>query len=223
MAARGTGEAAASALRDLCGLYYAPVVTFLRCTGHSEDQAREWAHAFFEGLLERPRLDGVDPSRGRFRTYLLGAVKHFVSNERARARASKRGAGHEHVEIGSDRGEEGRVDPPDESQTDSERQFDRQWGLTLLETALNRLEGEMAAEGRSLHFEQLKPWLTGDSELTSQREVALLLGMNEGAVKVAIHRLRKRFRGLVQAAVAETVPESSNIQEELQYLLTVLG
>lgn len=223
VAAKGAGESASVALSELCEHYYQPVVTFLRCSGNTEDQARELAHEFFAKLLANPSLGSADPTRGRFRSYLLAAVKHFVSDQRAKARAVKRGGDQEHVELKPATDTSPGVDPPDDSQRSPERAFDRQWALIVLARALDQLADEHAAAGRAKQFEMLKPWLTGDIEALTQKEAAERLGMNEGAVKVAVHRLRKRFRSLVKDAVAETLPAGAKVDEELSYLISVVG
>jgi len=222
VAAGGSDEGAAVALSELCEQYYQPVVTFLRCAGNSEDHARELAHEFFAKLLANPSLGNADPARGRFRSYLLAAVKHFVSDHRARARAAKRGGDREHVELKPATDTSPGVDPPDDSLRSSEKEFDRQWALTILGQALDQLAGEHAAAGKSELFETLKPWLTGDAEALTQKDAALQLGMNEGAIKVAIHRLRKRFRAIVKDAVAQTLPADANVDDELSYLITAM-
>ena len=197
MAAHGEGETAAAALSELCDQYYEPVVTFLRYSGHRPEEARELTHDFFARLLASPSLGNADPARGRFRSYLLAAVKHFVSDQRDKARAAKRGGGLELLELKSATDTSPGMDPPDESLIRPEAEFDRQWAITLLARALDQLAEEHAATNRREAFEILKPWLTGDAEWLTQKEAAERLGMNEGAVKVAIHRLRKRFRVLV--------------------------
>jgi RNA polymerase sigma factor (sigma-70 family) len=223
IAAGGTGENASAALSELCGQYYQPVVTFLRCSGHPEDHARELAHEFFARLLANPSIGNADPTRGRFRSYLLAAVKHFVADQRDRANAAKRGQRLEHVELKPATDTSPGVDPPDETLRSSEKEFDRQWALTILGQALDQLAEEHAATNRSGLLEILKPWLTGDSEALTQKEAAEQLGMNEGAIKVAIHRLRKRFRALVKDAVAQTVPDEANVNDELSYLISVIA
>lgn len=220
--ARGGGTEARSALSDLCAAYYAPVVSFLRATGRDEDSAREMAHAFFAGILEgRNTLGGADPARGRFRSYLLGAVKHFLADQHERAAAVKRGSGVEPLPLDASTpggpGFDVHAPPVDETV------FDRQWALTVLARALRVLGDELAAAGKCGQFEVLKPWLTGGSAGTAQAEAASQLGMSEAAVKVAIHRLRQRFREAVKAEIAETVPAESDIDDELRHLIAVMA
>lgn len=214
---------AKTALSELCEIYYQPVVTFLRCSGHHEDRARELAHDFFARLLEKQSLGNVEQGRGKFRSYLLGAVKHFVADQFDKSRAAKRGGGKEHVELSPATDTSPGVDPPDKSLRSPEQEFDRQWALTVLDQALKDLATEHAAKGKGEFFETLKPWLTGDTGALSQKETADQLGINEGAVKVAIHRLRKRFRALVKEAVAQTLPDSEKVEDELGYLISVMG
>lgn len=221
-AAKGDTDAR-TALAELCESYYRPVVTFLRCSGNPEDRARELAHDFFAGLLARQSLGRVDRERGRFRSYLLGAVKHFVADQRDRSQAAKRGGGLEHVELRSATDTSPGVEPADSRAANPEREFDRQWALTVLEQSLDRLAGEQVAHGQTRQFEALKPWLTGGAGARSQAEIAAELGMNEGAVKVAVHRLRKRFRALVKQAIGQTLVPGESIEAELDYLIQVLG
>jgi DNA-directed RNA polymerase specialized sigma24 family protein len=208
--ASGKGVEAKAALSDLCAAYYGPVVAFLRREGRDEDAAREMAHGFFAGLLE----DGVgapERERGRFRSYLLGALKHFLSKHRAAAIAGKRGAGAEHVALSTDTAA---GLPMPESHNDS-LLFDREWAFTLIARALATLEAE-----KPVHFPTLKPWLDGGADC-SQADAALALGMSETAVKVAIHRLRVRFRELIRAEVAATVNDSSEVADELRHLIAI--
>jgi RNA polymerase sigma-70 factor (ECF subfamily) len=212
---RGEGEVAQAALSDLCAAYYGPVVAFLRRDGRGEDAARELAHAFFESVLS----DGVgapDPTRGRFRSYLLGALKHFLAKKRAASLAGKRGGGAEHVPLV----EETNTSPglPVPGVLDDTLAFDREWALAVIARALTTLENEHV--GKEPMFAALKPWLDGGAAV-SQAETARMLGMSETAVKVAIHRLRARFRELIRAEVASTVNDPAEVTEELRHLIAV--
>lgn len=222
MSANGQTPGAGEAMSELCSAYYAPVVAFLRVQVGDEDKARDLAHAFFARLLEKKSLAGIDPGRGRFRSYLLGAVKHFVWDLKARDQAARRGRQHEHVSLEPGTDTSPGVDPPDPAGGQMELEFDRQWAFTLLESALGRLEAEQKAAGNERQFELLKPWLSGGAN-ESQAEVSSRLGMNAGAVKVAIHRLRKRFREVIRQSIARTVESREAIQEEMDYLLEVLS
>jgi RNA polymerase sigma factor (sigma-70 family) len=214
---------AKTALAELCGIYYQPVVAFLRCTGNSEDRARELAHEFFAYLLERQSLGNVEQGRGKFRSYLLAAVKNFVADQYDKSRAAKRGGDREHVELRPATDTSPGVDPPDRTSRSAEEEFDRQWALTVIDQALQDLATEHEARGKGEQFAILKPWLSGGDDSLSQREAADRLGVNEGAVKVAIHRLRKRFRTLIKEAVAQTLPKQEDVGDELSYLISVMG
>ena len=214
LVARASGDdaAAQAALGELCAAYYAPVIAFLRARGREEDAARELAHAFFEKVLAGGALGGADRARGRFRSYLLGAVKHFLADRFDRARAEKRGGGIEPEPL------ETAVHPA----VEDERAFDRQWALTLIARALETTGAELRDAGKAQHFDVLKPWITGGGETFPQAAAAQQLGLSEGAVKVAIHRLRQRFREAVKAEIAQTVPTPGDIDDELRHLLAVL-
>ena len=216
--AKGGDTAAKTALSELCAAYYAPVNTFLRAEGRTEDAARELAHEFFARVLAGGALGGADAARGRFRSYLLGALKHFLADSRAHANREKRGGGiaPEPLDTGTSAG------LPLPSARDDDRIFDRQWALTLIARALEIVATELRDAGKGKHFDALKPWLTGENPALSQATTAQQLGMNEGAVKVAIHRLRQRFREAVKAEIAQTVPDAADVDDELRHLLAVL-
>lgn len=214
---RGDDTEAKQALSDLCAAYYAPVVAFIARSGFDDSRARDLAHDFFARVLSAPKTLKADAERGRFRSYLLGAVRNFVCDALDRERARKRGGGAV-VESLTETG----LTLPDASAAAPDRAFDRQWTLTLLDRVLKQLSHEFEAAGKADHFAQLKPWLTGDDTSMTQADLARQLGMNEGAVKVAIHRLRKRFREMVKVEVAQTVTESE-VREELDYLVTTLA
>jgi len=207
--ARGDSPEAKAALSELCSSYYAPVFAFIRHNAVDEDSARELTQEFFRRLLSGRGIYAVDPERGRFRSFLLGAVKHFLSDMRDHDRRLKRGEGKTPLEL-----EETIIDaqalPPD-------REFDRKWAFTVLDRALAVLGAEKVD-----HFDILKPWLTGDSGDLSQADAAKQLGMTEGAVKVAIYRLRRRFRELVKAEVAQTLNDPEQVRDELAALIEAI-
>ena len=208
--ARGEGAEARAALSDLCAAYYAPVVAFLRREGREEDAAREMAHAFFAGLLAGG-VGAPERGRGRFRSYLLGALKHFLSKHRAAALAEKRGAGAEHIALTTDTA----AGLPLPVAADETLAFDREWAHALIARALAALEVEKPA-----HFPALKPWLDGGASI-AQADAAHALSMSETAVKVAIHRLRARFREIIRAEVAATVNDPADAADELRHLLAI--
>ncbi|HTH48535.1 MAG TPA: sigma-70 family RNA polymerase sigma factor [Candidatus Limnocylindria bacterium] len=230
LAARGETPAAKAALGELCEAYYQPVFRFFRREGHDEDAARELTQEFFARLLAGAGVANVAPERGRFRSFLLGAVKHFLGDHRNRERALKRGGGmipepldpvgHGH---GTAPGTAPGLQVADAAADRPDSFFDRQWAFALMDRALTGLAAELAAEGRATHFAALKPWLVGDTTALSQAEAARTLGLGEGAVKVAIHRLRKRFRELVRHEVAQTIPATEDVDTELRYLVEVLA
>lgn len=211
---RGSDTQASAALSELCEAYYAPVVAFLRREGREEDTARELAHDFFAKLLAGGAIEGARPERGKFRSYLLGALKHFAADQRDKASAAKRGSGLQPAEL-DDEMTDFAAEKPD-------AEFDRQWALTVLARALGRLEAEMVSDGKKAHFDALKPWLTAEADSTPQTVAAEKLGLSVEAVKVAVHRLRKRFREAVKAEIAQTVSDSSDVREELDALMAAL-
>jgi RNA polymerase sigma factor (sigma-70 family) len=220
--ARGDSPEAKAALSDLCAAYYAPVLAFIRRNTPDEDSARDFTQEFFTRLLARQGIDGVDPIRGRFRSFLLGAVKHFLATMHEHTHRLKRGAGEplESIDPGTDTSPGLQLADPNAPSPDLE--FDHRWALTILDRALAALAQEQVASGKAGHFEALKPWLTGDTEHVSQAEAAARLGLNEGAVKVAIHRLRRRFREVIKDEIGQTVSDPAQVDAELHYLLEAL-
>lgn len=214
---RASGESAEArlALSDLCAAYYEPVIAFLRREGQSDDSARELAHAFFAGILENG-MGAPEEGRGRFRSYLLGALKHFLSKGREASSAAKRGGGLEHVPLASGTDTSPGFQMP--GVLDDTLAFDREWALTLIGRSLARLEAEHSQKPD--FFAAFKPWLDGGAS-ESQAEVALSLGMSETAVKVAIHRLRVRFRELIRAEVSATVHDPVEVGDEIRHLIAV--
>src|SRR5439155_19633450 len=220
--ARGDSPDAKAAFSELCAAYYAPALAFIRRNAPDEDAARDLTQEFFSRLLARQGIDNVDPRRGRFRSFLLGAVKHFLADMRDHAHRLKRGAGQplETIEPGTDTSPG--LELPDCNHPSPDRVFDRRWALTLLDRALAALAEEHKAAGKSDQFETLKPWLTGDTENISQADAARQLNLNEGAVKVAIHRLRRRFREVIKNELGQTVNDRAQVDEELHHLLEAL-
>jgi RNA polymerase sigma factor (sigma-70 family) len=225
LAARTESPAARAALSDLCAAYYAPVHAYIHRTTRDLGEARDLTHAFFERLLAGSMLGGVQPDRGRFRNYLLGAVKHFLADVRDKQNAHKRGNSHAHLPLaaGSNFGStEGAVDPVDPRVLPPDAWFDRQWALTVLNRALDTLAEEHGVAGRIAHFAALKPWLAGDRPDLSQAEAAAGLKISEGAFKVSLHRLRHRFRDQVKREIAATLAHPGDAEDELQSLLRAL-
>ena len=225
LSARGETPEAQMALGQLCEAYWMPVFRFIRRSNYPEDPAREMTQEFFAQLLARHGLDHVEQGKGRFRSYLLGAVKHFLADQLDRANAVKRGGGQATVslELQTETHTTVSLQVSDPASQLPDAFFDRQWALNLVDRALNALAAELAAAGKGKHFETLNPWLVGETSSLSQSEAARELGLSEGAIKVAIHRLRKRFRDLVKEEVAGTVDQTVSVQEELRYLLEALA
>jgi DNA-directed RNA polymerase specialized sigma24 family protein len=194
------------------------------------DDARDLTHEFFARLLAGHSLNHVERGRGRFRSYLLGAVKHFLSDLRDRDRAAKRGGGTAPISLdsgsapGGDADDSGRGwEPADASGFPPDAFFDRQWALNLLDRVLAALAQEHEQAGKTREFEVFKPYLTGDTTATSPSDAAASLGVSTGAAKVAIHRLRKRFRQLVRAEITATVADVDDIRSEMDYLIQALA
>ena len=223
--ARGETAEAKAALSELCEAYYASVFAFLRQDGREEDAARELTQEFFARLLAGHGLDTVEPGRGRFRSFLLGAVKHFLTDQRDRANAAKRGGGHAPVSIeaGGSTDTTAELQIADPAGPVPDTVFDRQWALTVVDRAVTRLAADFQSEGKQAQFDALKPWLLGEIPELSQADAARQIGLSEGAVKVAVHRLRRRFREVVKSEIAQTVGDTAQVAEELRYLVEVLA
>ncbi len=220
---RGDDTPAKAALSELCEAYYEPVVVFLRREGRGDDAARDLAHGFFARLLEGGALEQAEQVRGRFRSYLLGALKHFLADQRDHGMAAKRGGRVEHVSVDVDASTSAPgLQVADSGVAGPDAEFDRQWAISLLDSALRDLESELTAEGKAAVFDLLKPWLTGDADAASQSNIGEALGISTDAVKVSVHRLRKRFRALVKKRIADTVEGAAQAQEEWQHLMAAL-
>ena len=223
LSARGESPEARTALGALCEAYWMPVFRFMRREGRDEDSARELTQGFFAQLLAKNGIETVEPAKGRFRSYLLGSVKHFLADQRDRAQAAKRGGGQDLVPIDTSSSTTTCVQLPDPGSPAPDAYFDRQWALNVIDRALKSLADDFDAAGKSTQFEALKGWLVGDIENLSQAEAGRQLGLTEGAVKVAIHRLRKQFRELVKTELAHTVESPEQVREELNYLMEALS
>jgi RNA polymerase sigma factor (sigma-70 family) len=223
--AKGESVEAQTALSELCEVYYQPVLRFLRRDGRDEDAARELAQEFFARILSRGGFDGADPERGRFRSYVLGALKHFLSDLRDRELRQKRGSGvaPESLDSSVEHETSPGLQVADVGVVAPDVNFDREWALIVMARALEELQREMKATGKSDQFAVLKPWLMGDAPSMSQSDAARKLGINEGAVKVAVHRLRKRFRDAVRTEIAQTLRDPAMVDEELQHLIAALS
>jgi RNA polymerase sigma-70 factor (ECF subfamily) len=225
--ARGETEDAHKALGELCEIYWMPVFRFIR-RERDEETARELAQEFFARLLEGSGIRGVDRACGQFRSFLLGAVKHFLSDLRRREGRLKHGGvvvvesldAPEPLNAG---GEASEWQIPDPSAVTPDAFFDRHWALTIMDRALGALERDFVDAGKSEQFQKLKPWLAGDAGERSQSEVAHELGMSEGALKVAVYRLRKKFRDAVREEIGHTLRDPALVDEELRHLVDALA
>lgn len=225
MRAQDDTPEAQAALGELCEIYWLPVFRFLQRDGRSEDSARELTQEFFALLLSRDGVLKVDRGLGRFRSYLLGALKHFLSNLKRSEGRQKRGGDviQESIDATPVANTSSEIQVPDPRAQVPDSFFDRQWALAVMERALNAVGAEFKTGGKEQQFEVLKPWLIGETENLSQAEAARQLGMTEGALKVAIHRLRKNFRAAVQSEISQTVTSPDEVASELRYLIEALS
>jgi RNA polymerase sigma-70 factor (ECF subfamily) len=221
-AGQDAAAGSAEALARLCEIYWYPVYAFVRHQGYSSDDAADLTQAFFTRVLERHYFAGADPGRGRFRAFLCAAVRHFLSNERDWARALKRGGAHQIVPFEAVTAE-GRYRREPRDEVTPETLFDRRWALLVLERALERLREEHRAAGKIELFERLKGFLTGDHGDQPYAEAAEHLSMTEGALRVAVHRLRRRFRDALTSEIAETVSDPADAAAELDHLMRAVS
>jgi RNA polymerase sigma-70 factor (ECF subfamily) len=220
-AAAENPSAVEPALEELCRAYWYPIYAFVRRRGHSADDAADLTQSFFARLLEKEYLADADQQRGRFRAFLLTAVSRFLSKEHERAAAQKRGGGQRILAIDAAEGEARYQREPSHELT-PQRIFERRWALTLLDRTLAALRQEHEAAGKLALFDALKVFLTGEAGAPPLREAAANLQMTEGAVKVAVHRLRQRYRDALRAEIAQTVSELGDVDDELSLLLSAL-
>jgi RNA polymerase sigma-70 factor (ECF subfamily) len=211
---------AREALEKLCQAYWWPLYAFVRTRGYSAEDAQDLTQAFFARIIETGGLASADRDRGRFRSYLLGAMKHFLANEWHRSQTQKRGGQVRFIEWDA-LDPEGRYAGASKSSEDPEQLFDREWALETIAGTLQALSDEMEAAGKIKLFEELKGILTGDDDVP-RKEIAGRLNMSEGAAKVALHRMRRRYGELLRAAIAETVRNETDLEDEMRYLVAVL-
>jgi RNA polymerase sigma-70 factor (ECF subfamily) len=221
LAARG-GADADSALETLCRVYWYPLYAFVRSRGHASADAQDLTQGFFAQLLAHDYLRAAQPERGRFRTFLRMALQRFMANEWDRGQARKRGGGRVHVPIDTVIAEQ-RLRDEGRSQTPPDVGYDRRWALALLDDAAVRLEAEYRGAGKETEFAALKPHLTADRGEIPYAEIAAALDTSEGAARVAIHRMRRRFRECFRQAVADTVAGPDEVEPEMREVLAALG
>lgn len=218
LAASGDTPEAAEALSALCRTYWPPLYAFIRRWGHGPEDAADLTQDFFAELLRREDLKGVDPARGRFRSFLLACCRNFLCKDRRREAA--RGPAPVSIDSG-DAERRYRMEPADALSPD--QAYDRRWALTVLERALDVLRDDYGRTGKAALFEALEPTLTGDPLTGGYAEAAGTLGMSEGAVQVAVHRLRRRYREAIRALIAETVDDPGQVDDELRDLFAAFS
>lgn len=221
LSTRDDGPDGRAAMDLLCATYWPPLYSWLRRRGHGAADSEDLIQGFFAELLERRVVLKADAARGRFRAFLLGALQNFVGHERDRAQALKRGGARKVLPLGCDALESQSRFEPSDPQT-LEHHFARDWALAVLAAAIERVRREYADDGRFATFDRLRPFLAYDGNAGSQAEAAADLGVSEGAVAVAVHRLRSRLRTALRAEVATTVGDDGAVEAEIGELFRAL-
>ncbi len=221
-AGRSDTVCAQVALEKLCRAYWFPLYAYVRRLGHSVEDAQDLTQEFFARVLEHHWLARADQAKGRFRTFLLTAMERFLANEWDKVRALKRGGGHRDLPIQLDTAETRYGVEPADTRT-PEQAFEYRWALTLLDEVVGQLEEEYRGRAQADLFASLKPCLVGERAAQPYAELAAGLGIEEGTVKVAVHRLRQRYRELLRAEIANTVASSSEVDAEMRHLFNVLA
>jgi RNA polymerase sigma factor (sigma-70 family) len=206
-----------AALEELCRTYWFPLYAYVRRRGHTKEDGEDLTQAFFARLLEKNFLANLSGEKGKFRAFLLAALKHFLTNEWDKSQRQKRGGGSMHLSLDWQTADT-KFQVAATNEPSPDQAFDREWALALLAKVIARLQNECAADGKAKLFEQLKVFLTTGSGETVQRETAKVLGLEEGAVRVAIHRLRKRYRILLREEISQTLSDSAQVDEEMRAL-----
>jgi RNA polymerase sigma factor (sigma-70 family) len=221
-AGRQNPAQAVESLEKLCTLYWRPLYAYIRRQGESPHDAQDLTQEFFLRLLKKDYLNAVDQGKGRFRSFLLAALKHFLSNERDKARAQKRGSGQSPLPLDFT-GEETHLTFQPADNITPEILFERRWATTLLEQALARLRQEYTGQGEESLFEKLKTTLTEGRGSLAYSGLAAGLNLSEAAVKMAVHRLRQRYRECLRPEIAQTVATTDEIEDELRYVMGVFA
>lgn len=215
-------SAAERALAALFETYWYPLYAYVRRRGFDPEDARDLTQSFFASLLARRSFEGLDAERGRFRAFLLASLKHFIANDVAHRKALKRGGGAIPAALGWDSAEGRYQHEPADAASTPDRLFERRWALTVIDRVLADIRAEWTAGGRAAEFDALRSCLLGDAPEGGYAEVARRLGSTEGAVKVAVHRLRRRFQALLRAQIAETVASPDQVDDEIRALIRAL-
>jgi len=216
-ATRKDAPESAAALEAICHAYWYPLYAYVRRRGYGKEDAEDLVQAFFARFLEKNYLAGLDAERGRFRAFLLASLKHFLINEWKKAQRQKRGGGELPLSLDWQTADT-KFQVAATNEPSPDKAFDREWALALLAKVIERLQKECEAEGKGKVFEQLKTFLMAGKGESAQSEVAKVLDMEEGAVRVAIHRLRKRYRVLLRDEIVQTLADESLVDEELRAL-----
>lgn len=210
-----------AALEELCRSYWYPLYAYVRRRGHSPEDAQDLTQEFFARLLARNWVGSADPQKGRFRTFLLTAMSHFLADEWDRLKAQKRGGGQRVLPLEAATAETRfQLEPAD--LLTPEKAYERRWAQTILESVFEQLRQAYAAEGKAALFDELKGSLTQARAAVPYAKLALRLNLSEGALRVAVHRLRQRYRELLRTEIAHTVAEPGEVEEELRYLFRTL-
>jgi RNA polymerase sigma factor (sigma-70 family) len=221
-AKRRNDPAGAEAFARLCERYYEPLYSYLRRRGWTAEDAQELTQGFMARLIEKELLRHADPARGRFRAFLLTSLKHYAANEHVRATAAKRGGAQTFLSLDLEAAEDRYRNEPRDDLT-PERLYERRWALAVLERALDALRAEFRANGRETLYDAVHQRLMGETDTPPYRTIAERFGTSESAVKVTVHRMRRRYGELVRTEVAGTVESEKAVDDELRYLLTALG
>jgi RNA polymerase sigma-70 factor (ECF subfamily) len=218
----GHDTAAAGALASLCSTYWYPLYAFVRRSGYNRHDAEDLTQGFFYSFLKRESLAHVSPLAGKFRSYLLTCLKHFLANERRRAQTQRRGGGLQEIPFDGDAAETRYLAEPADNAT-PDVLFERRWAFTVLDRVLENLRQEYVQRDKGALFEDLRGLLPGDAVIGSRAELAARHGLSVGALDVALHRFRQRFGALLREQVVGTVSSPDEVEQELRYLVSVLG
>jgi DNA-directed RNA polymerase specialized sigma24 family protein len=221
-AGRGRTPQSDLALEELCRTYWYPLYAYIRGRGYTREDAEDLTQAFFARLLEKNYLEGLSSEKGKFRAFLLAALKHFLANEWDRARRQKRGGATTPISLDWQSADARyQIDPADNLSPD--KLYDRAWAVTLLERVIVRLRDESAADDKSKLFEELKPFLMAGKSAIPYAQAAASLDMTEGALRVAVHRLRRRYRELLREEIGQTLSDPAQVEEEVRALFSAFA
>jgi RNA polymerase sigma-70 factor (ECF subfamily) len=205
------------ALEELCHTYWFPLYAYVRRRGHTKEDAEDSVQAFFARFLAKNYLEGLSAERGRFRAFLLASLKHFLINEWKKSQRLKRGGGEANLSLDWETADT-KFQVAATGEPSPDKAFDREWALALLAKVIERLQKECEGDGKAKLFRELKVFLTTGKDESSHADAARNLGMDETAVRVAVHRLRKRYRQLLRDEIAQTLAEPADVDEEMRAL-----